>query len=174
MTMPLPEEIRKDLESVLHEHELATIERKTVDDYLALTEAMCSDHPDNDPEDFGRDSATLARNIRRLLGLGRIDAAIVVAIRLGELLAEEEYHEMWAIGRRAWSVRQNAAYATWGSPEERRELHDEICDVFLDDAVRLNSAEGTYETVAKLMNAKRPGLRRPVTARKVRRVLTGY
>jgi hypothetical protein len=163
----LPKDIRKDLESVLQEYEIAAIDGMTADARLRRYELLCADNLDNDPDDWAKHSLTLARSVRRLLTLGQTDAAVLVAIELGATGAYEECysHRIWYRGERALEAGQKAAEAKWGPRQERQARRAELRRLFEQEAHKFTRAEDVYRAIAK---------QRGVSSRTVRRAVTGH
>jgi integrase len=171
---PLPTKIREALSFTLHEWELSAAERLNADEFVTFLEnckgpehTLTADDPHID---------TLARGVRDLLAAGHVAGAVYVAIKLGEVWTEDEIENSI---RREWLERgkseaaaiEKAALRRWGSPEQRRKIDEEILAVAIKGGVAASNGKQALHEVAHIMNERHPGLR--ITARKVRRVLTG-
>lgn len=133
---------------------------------LDLTELVAAlGHKDWSPAYYAAHTLILLNKVRRLGAAGDMDAAIRASIELGEILAEDEYHEMSSIGLRVFKTGQKAAAATWGSNAERLAKREELRRMFEEEREKAVSNEAAYRAVAK---------RTGVTKRKVRRAVSGY
>jgi hypothetical protein len=117
----------------------------------------------------------LSRCVRDLLASGHPEAAVTVAIELGVILAQDEWENsiqgaLRDRGRREAEAAKQAALRRWGSPEERRKIDEEILAIAVEGVTARNGKQAVHE-VARITNERHPGQR--ITARKVRRVLTG-
>jgi hypothetical protein len=180
---PIPPEIRKALAFTLEEYELAAAERWDPDDELATLEwdIKTSREAGYKPSEDEQHILTLSRGMRDLLAAGHINAAVCVAIKYGEVLyGEVLYDDMiqnsqWGAwmerGQREAEAAKKAALHRWGSPEERRKIDEEILAIASKGVTARNGKQAVHE-VARIMNERHPGQR--ITARKVRRVLTGH
>jgi hypothetical protein len=132
-------------------------------------------YADFSPEYYGAWIITYLAAVRRLRELGQIDAAINAAIELGAALAEDEFHEGWAEGQRAWKAQQKAVDRAWGSKSERLAKKDGLRALY-EQAIK-NGAKTdaeAYEIAAKKARAVASTWRDGrVTARTVRRAVTG-
>ena len=90
----LPERIKTALATSLFDLGNNSIEERRADEHLAWIERSVDSHRALDIEVAGYPdhAATLARCARELLAIGEIDAAIGVAIHLGEVMADDEAH----------------------------------------------------------------------------------
>jgi hypothetical protein len=97
---PLPKKIKVALANTLPDWEIASIERYTADGYLAVFEDDFPAIPDGLPRipaDYETDDEydghirTLAGVVRKLLAADQVDAAVHVAIHLGELLVNRKH-----------------------------------------------------------------------------------
>jgi|SRR6516162_5404849 hypothetical protein len=173
----IPPEIRKALAFTLDEYELAAAERWDPDDELAILEwdIKTSREAGYKPSEDEPHLLTLSRGIRDLLAAGHINAAVYVAQKYGEVLyADMIENSQWGAWmdrdqREAEAVKE-AALRRWGSPEERRKIDEEILAIAVEGVTARNCKQAVHE-VARIMNERHPSQR--ITARKVRRVLTG-
>jgi hypothetical protein len=172
---PLPKKIKVALASALHDWEVASIERWTADEYLAVFEGDVTSIPDGLPlipadyefDEYDRHIRTLARGVRDLLASGQTDAAVRVAIYLGGVLADQEAHShlFWHLGERSAKAGQKSAEATWGSFEDRQARKAERRRLFEEERPKFGSDQEAYEAAAKKCG---------VTWRTIRRAVTGH
>jgi hypothetical protein len=168
----LPPDIRKALAFTLHDYELRSIERDDLDCSLVY---LCSDD-DGSGGPLEPHIKNLAHCIRRLLELGYTNAAVETAIILGEVLRDDEFDNSQESsflerGKREAEAARNAVLRRWGPPEERRKMEEEIRQLCYQGVPAHKVKQALYE-VARIMNERHPGC--GVTARKVRRVITGH
>ena len=173
---PMPPKIRDALSFTMHDWELWAAEWRTADEECAFYEDL-SDYPN--PTEDQRHIAVLAKGIRDLLGVGHVDAAIQVAILLGEILHQDEFDSSIESvylerGKREAEAIKEAALRRWGSREDRRRIDGEIRDL-VDEVIAEGQHAGAKQIcheVARRMNCRHPGLK--VSPRKIRRVVTGH
>jgi hypothetical protein len=167
----IPSKIRKALAFTLEEYELASAERWNADREAAILERCHAAGIPSSPD--AEHIETLARGIRDLLAIGHVNAAVCVAINLGEVLAEDAFNSsvdaaLLERGKREAEAVKEAALRRWGPPEQRRKI--EILTIATEGVAASNGKQAIHE-VARIVNERNPGQR--ITARKVRRVLTG-
>jgi hypothetical protein len=174
---PLPKKIKVALASALHDWEIASIERWTADEYLAVFEGDETSIPpglplikplipaDDDFDEYDRHIRTLARGVRDLVASGQTDAAVRVAIHLGEVLADQEAHShlFWDLGERAHEAGKKSAEATWGSFEDRQARKTERRSLFEQERPKFASDQEAYEAAAKQCGVSWRTIRRAVT-----------
>ena len=159
---PLPKKIKVALANTLHDWEIASIERSTAAEQLTEMEVSVTEHKfDEDDEHI----LTLLRGVRDLLALGQADAAVLVAIRLGGVLADQEAHShlFWHLGERAAKTRHKSAEATWGSWKDRRARQAHRRSLFEQERPKFASDQEAYEAVAKQCGVSWRTIRRAVT-----------
>ena len=122
-------------------------------------------YEDFSPQYYRAHVLTLASAVRYLRSQGQVDAAILAAKELGELLAEEEYHESSQAGYRTWEAGRKAAAATWGSPQKRLAEKEKLLRLFNQVRPQLARDADAYDAVAASTG---------VSWRKVRRAVTGH
>ena len=175
---PIPPKMRKALARTLHEYELAAAEHWDPELELAIHELEIR----RDVRRYKRPTPEnhihmlrLYRGIRDLLAAGHVNAAVSIAMDLGVLLHDDMIeNSQWGAwmdrGQREAEAAKKAALHRWGPPEERRKIDEEILAIAAKGVTARNGKEAVHE-VARIMNQRHPGQR--ITARKVRRVLTG-
>ena len=166
----LPEEIRTALAFTLDEWQIAAAERANIADLCTVHEGFSPPHT-ADHEHI----LNLMRCVRDLLAAGHTESAIDVAIELGAIMGEDEWENSinatWRDrGKAEAEGIAKAALGRWGSPEERRKIDEEILAVAKEGIAASNRKQALHE-VARVINERHPSL--CITARKVRRVLTG-
>jgi hypothetical protein len=160
---PLPKKIKIALANTLHDWEIASIERSTAAEHLTLLETLGPD--DDKVQEDDEHILTLLRGVRDLLALGHADAAVRVAIHLGEVLTWQEVHShlFWHLGERSAKTRQKSAEATWGSWEERQARKAERRNLFEQERPKFASDQEAYEATAKQCGVSWRTIRRAVT-----------
>jgi hypothetical protein len=159
-----PKELKEALSTTLHDYEIRSIECDDLDQHLWHLEQWSEEAIGNGKADeHDLHILNLSRRLRELLEIGEINAAIEVAIILGEVLTWQEIQSVWDRGRRSMEAGQKSAAATWGLPDQRRARIDERRSLFERERPKFNSDQEAFESVAKQCGVSWRTIRRTVT-----------
>ena len=177
--MKLPPKIRKVLAATLHEWELQGIERMTFGERCDFMRDCVVDAGETLNDEEERHISVLEQGVRELLAAGHADAAVQVAIKLGEVEAQHELNNdirsaYMERGQREAEAIQEAALRRWGPKEMRQQIDNEIFDLVQEviEAGEHSGAKQIQHEVARRMSKRHPTLN--ISPRKIRRAVTGH